>query len=1739
MRFLVLLKKYLSNFFNNLTRLVSDATFKTSPLSPIVTDAQFLPNKNTKSSTAYLDDHELTVLAKILAAEHKANKPRPTPWYRIKLTFAEEAKNLLRAVTIFNKSALQGKNIPPSASWLIDNYYILDKTQQQIIQELTPKLLKKIGPASDLCQHFLARRDYIINLKSFKSFILAYQEIRPLSLDAIGALPLCLRLHLVHKASEISTNLQNLIAMYRLSGQIIETLHKEKLALQQQPQFLAKFQPYLKNPNFVTSLYYQLREQAEYSIAVNWLKQNTNNCQTIASAFETEQAENCTSMANIIQSIKNLDNIEWEKWFSDLSLVDKMLSEHCDYSQLDNNSRAICREAIKEIANQSPLSELAVAENTIKLIQQHPSPVGHYLIGKARQQLEQFCKCHLHLSTRIQRSMLKYPMALMLGCVAAIAVPLCLMLIFTLGNYCSIGLRITFIALFTPFAIEVGITVFNKIIASFLPTRKLLGYDFSGTIPESYSSLVAIPTLLISKETIDELIQALAANYISNSKGELYYALITDWLDSKYEETEQDLQLLNYTRQSIAKLNQLYATSAKPRFFLCHRKRLFNPAQNCYMGWERKRGKLHELAQLLRGKASETSFIAEDSNLPANIKYLITLDSDTKLLPASAEKLIGKLAYSQQSKLGYSILQPRILNLITPAKFSSYFQQIFSCAPGIDPYSSAINDSYQDLFGQGIYVGKGIYDIDSFEQALQGKITENSVLSHDLLEGCYAGCALVSDVSFGEEYPNSYRSDANRLERWARGDWQLLPYIWRNMGAKKELNNLSLWQLLDNLRRWSLAPLFIFNYFLSILFLPPHTSFIWQISLVAAIFSAPLLALCSSMLHIKRHIYLSSHLMALAKQSKCTAMEILTRLCFMAHSAWYQTRAALISLYRLFISHKYLLEWKSASLANLDKQDLHSFIEFMFSSVIIAAFGLLLSNNIYFTFCALLWLCAPFIAYIISRPACRTQKISPAMAEEFKAFGERIWRFYENFCNAENNHLPIDNYQEYNGEKIAARTSPTNIGMYLLSIVAAKDFGWISLETALKRIENCLDSVNKLPQHKGHLYNWYDIKTLAPLPPFTISSVDNGNLAGHLIALSGALDKWNSQTAENYIIAECAAKLAISAKNFANSMDFSFLLCKKKQLLSIGYDITQQKLLPSCYDMLASEARLAYYVAIAKGDISYKIWGRMGRFLTSINGQAALLSWSGSMFEYLMPPLVLREEAGSITGQTNRLIIKKQIAYGRLHNRPWGISEAAFNAFDTELNYQYSNFGIPDLGLQRALAKNYVVAPYASLLAAQLYPKTALSNLRYLKKLGAYGKYGFFDAVDFTVQRLPKNATSSASIVVKNYYAHHHGMSLIAIYNLLNNNQMQDYFHANAHIKAYESLLQEQAPRCVAFSNFKTISQQQSTQNLFMAEAERNIAKPRSSKELLLLNSGANHIILNSRGQTVDHATALHLQQTFILKNLAQPLEFDLCAQASRCVFAPSSAQFYGEQNGIETRLNIIALAPNEHNFYLNGFGYELTLVNKNSQMQEIIIQAAISGAKGYFLNPPLANGQMLTLKPNAKQRLVFWYILGNISATKAQIYNYLEQPNIFAIEAQKSWAFEQARLFQMSINSQDAANYQKLLPAIIYQKPHPHIIIKIENKNYTHILRDMLTAVAYLRSHGLIVELTVINEAQPQDFAQLEQEICWLHQTYSVQNSAFHYITKQAEKTQLAASKADYLTLQAQRGFLSEQFAK
>lgn len=1752
----------------------------------------------------YLDDNELAHLTQQLARKHAAAATNTSAtnaaavktnqiWPRLKRRYLVSAKNLLHVFYVFNATALKGENIPPSAHWLIDNYYILDKIYQQIKRDLNPKLAPKIEEALELCLVFLEHRDCVLGLQSFEEFILAYQKLRPLTIAAIGALPLCLRMVLLQKATLIALNLQHAKEMQILSEQVFQELCTADCDIEKQYSLLANLEDKLKCPSFVTNFYYQLREQKQYSLAADWLKENISNCQTIASEFEAEQANNCTSMANIVHSIQALDHFNGDKWFAKLNLVDRLLTQQCEYDSLDEASRGHCRQAIEEIAQHSSFSELEIAQHILTAMQENSQALHYYISIAGRLEIEKRCQYKLPLGQRMRRLLLKYNMSFMLGSIFFICLAISVVLYRALAFYSQPVLAGLFTFLFLPFAIEVGSSFFNKIVGIALPPRTILGYNFAKAIPDEYCTLVAIPSLLINKATIDELVRSLKVNYLHSAKGALYYALVTDWVDSKSQHTSSDQILLDYAQNSINKLNtQLGFTS--PRFFLLHRQRKFNHSENCFIGWERKRGKLHELSKLLRGKGEQTSFISSSSAataLPKNIKYIICLDSDSKLLPDSAAKLIGKLAYGAKDR--FSILQPRILNLIAPAQFTSLFQKIFASCPGINPYSAGASDSYQDLFNQGIYIGKGIYDIDSFERALQGKIKENTVLSHDLLEGGYSRCAFVSDVSLGEEYPASYRSDTSRQERWARGDWQLLPYIWQKLTAtEKALPALTLWQMIDNLRRWSLAPLLVLGYFLGACLLPGYASAIWQLSSLAAMFSAPIIALFSAFVHFERNIYISSHLRSLMQHTINITLDLLMRLCFMAHSACYLTRSCLLSLYRIAISRKHMLQWKSTGLASLESQDLASFFNSMVSSLLVGFvalalhFGHVVKLGNWFLFCASLWLIAPLVAYKISQPN-KGPSINDAQKEQFKAIGERIWRFYEAFCTAENNHLPIDNYQEAHGEKPAAYTSPTNIGMYLLTIVAAQELGWISLGQAIEHIENCFNSISKLTHFKGHLYNWYNVKTLQPLAPYTVSSVDSGNLAGHLLALSGALTHWSQQSQQiQQSQRERIAKLADKAYDLAMAMDFSFLICKKKQLLSIGYDVATQKLMKGCYDMLASEARLAYYVAIAKGDMHYKIWRRLGRFLTPVAGKACLLSWSGSMFEYLMPPLVMREEAASLLGQTNLLVVKKQISYGDLHNRPWGISEAAFNAFDEQLNYQYSNFGLAELGLQRALAKNYVVAPYATLLAAQIEPQLAIQNLNHLKQLGAYGKYGFYDSIDFTAHRLPKNAALNAHAVVKNYYAHHHGMSLVAIYNLLHNNRMQDYFHSHAQIQAYESLLQEQAPRCVAFSNFKALSQSPNLRDLFMEASERLIENPQDSDELLVLSSGEQSIILNAAGRNISHNSALTLQLQIIFSNHTSGQQFNLHNHAYKTIFSANSAQLYAEKDDIEVKLNIIALATGKHSCGACGIGQELTIVNKGPITQELEIDArllaqsaaslataqnvaqnvaieldasyyfataagvaqwqiqATGGATGGSTGGAAGFTHALTLKPNAKQRFILWHIMRDTVSEPIAIRNYLSQDGIFDIERQKSWALEQAKLFQMGIAAKSAASYQRLASAMLRHAKNLnghnglHLLIKINNKNYTIILRDMLKAGAYLRSHGLNLGLTVVNEAQGEDFDLLDKEITWLHQAYSVPHSAFDYIATQQTRLELEAKSAQYFTLFAERGFLVKQFA-
>ncbi|MBA8899432.1 glucoamylase family protein [Phyllobacterium sp. P30BS-XVII] len=1462
----------------------------------------------------------------------------------------ENARLILHSYRSSDAAARKGETITPAAQWLLDNYYLVDQNIQQVERDLPKKFFRQLPPLKGkpeiprvmaLAWLYAAHTDSQFSLSSLTAVVEGFQTVSPLHIGELWALPSAVRFILIENARRLSLRVERARRMRAYANSVADeiTLNADKDTL---PQLLAQYTTAARDSTFATHLLYRLRGGAMHSgAAVAWLEEelekNGSDAEDAIIQEHTRQSTGGVTMGNLIRSLKAIDDVDWITWFETVSGVDAVLREHSNFDALDFHSRNAYRVAIEKIARRSGKSEQDITQAALDLAHhsaetkgdeksvtvQRKRDVGYYLAGDGRSELEETCGS---TPTVLQRWVRFYKMLGLAGLwvpASVISIGILFLIHYWLRRYglpSDTVLLLTILAVFPTMETANGFV--NWIIPMFMPPTRLIGFEYKNGLPPEAKTLVAVPTLITSRDSVDEHIRNLEVHYLTNPRGEIYFALLTDWADSKVEQNENDLDILDYAREKVTALNQHYTQGGNPRFFLLHRKRLYNAQEGRWMGWERKRGKLHELNLLLRGD-KDTTYFPSNEEVPTDIKFVMTLDSDTRLTPDSVNRLAGKLShplnrpiYKEKSgrvTSGYAILQPRVTPSLTTGDDASFLQRVFSVNRGIDPYVFAVSDVYQDVLGEGTFTGKGLYDIDFFELALDGKIDENTVLSHDLLEGGYARAALVSDVEVVEDYPTGYNVDISRHHRWTRGDWQLLPYLF---STKPGVTAVTRWKMTDNLRR-SLTPVFwIIASIAGWTLLPPGVAALWQFFMIFSMFIVPTMILFTNLVPTDMNLSLKGHFQAILTDIFSGAADIALRITFIANMACLMADAIARTLYRVFISRKNLLEWRAAAQAKASAPDtLQYYARLMWPAVIVAivaiALPLATHNRAWFLAVpfALIWFFSPVIAWLVSRSAKPLDDLNVRSSDksELRRFARRTWHYYDTFVTKEQNFIPPDNFQEDPHPVIATRTSPTNIGMYLLSTVAARDFGWIGFNETLTRIDDTLTTLEKMEKYRGHLYNWYETTTLRPLLPLYVSSVDSGNLAGHLVALSSALEKWAeapsvylqsdldgildvsdileeaindipderrvlrplrrrldervanfrraittikeepetaslrtinlslfagdiqrlteelhgelesplSTVANGWallLVKTCQAhtddaigthdgtdslrerlvSLATRARQLAFDTDFTFLERKERRLLSIGFRVDTNELDASCYDLLASEARLASLFAIAKGDIPVDHWFRLGRLLVPVGWRGALISWSGSMFEYLMPPLVMIEPLGSMLDQTNKLIVQRQIEYGESKGLPWGISEAAYNARDPEMNYQYTNFGVPTLGLKRGLSKNYVVAPYASIMAAQYRPAEAVVNLKRLREMGALGQYGFYDAVDFTRSRVREDEEYA---VVRNYMAHHHGMSIVAVNNVVFEGRMRDRFHSDPVIEAAELLLQEKAPR--------------------------------------------------------------------------------------------------------------------------------------------------------------------------------------------------------------------------------------------------------------------------------------------------------------------------------------------------------
>lgn len=1596
--------------------------------------------------------------------------------------------------------------ISPSGEWLLDNFYLIEeqirtarlhlpKGYSRELPRLAHGISTGLPRVYDIALNVISHGDGRVDAETFAHFIESYQTITPLALGELWAIPIMLRLALIE-------NLRRVSARINLSRQHLDLAqqwaHKMLQMAESDPQSLilviadmARSTPPLTSA-FVAELSRQLQGHGSaLALPLTWIEQNlAESSATIEQKVQTEtqqQAADQVSINNTIGSLRWLTAMDWRNFVEANSSVEQVLRQDHNgvYTKMDFATRDNYRKVIDRLAKRSPFSEIYIAKKAMELAQNaanncadhstnNPtSHVGYYLIDCGIKQLETAIKLKPTGVMRLRTFARRMPFVLYSGSIVSLTALLSADLLalarpvyFTDWHFVILGL-VSVIG-----ASQLATALVNWIATLLIEPRRLPRMNYSKGLPLSMRTLVVIPSMLSSAEEIELLLEKLEVRFLGNRDQYLHFALLTDFHDAPQETQASDVTLLKQARAGIEKLNLKYPLEPLSninqengdRFFLLHRPRTWNIQEKIWMGCERKRGKLGDLNALLRGHHQDRfSLIVGNISALSKVKYVITLDTDTQLPRDCARELVGAMAHplnqprfdTQKQCVvgGYGILQPRMAASLSGQNPSRY-AKLCGEEPGIDPYTRSVSDVYQDLFGEGSYIGKGIYDLDAFESSLNNRLPENQILSHDLLEGCYTRSGLLSDVHMYEEYPSRYDTDMRRRERWIRGDWQiahwLLPWV-LNANAKSirnPLSSLSRWKIFDNLRR-SIEPMAILL-MLSMGWWLVTNSLTWTLAVLAIFLVPPLFTSVLAACRKPDEMRLTHHLHSVLHDFAHQLAQAGFRIACLPHEAVFNVSTILRSIWRMLFTHRRLLEWQTIDTKsnNHTNQLFRSYrkmwaapaIAIGIAVLMVAASAQKTTSGIIglptgvFDFIAafpilLLWFVAPAIASWLSKPQLIPETtLKPEQTAFLRSIARKTWAYFDHFSTIDDHWLIPDNFQEHPGPVIAHRTSPTNIGLSLLANVSAYDFGFIPTNELLQRSTDCFATLDKLERHKGHFYNWYDTQSLLVLPPRYISSVDSGNLAGHMLTLRLALlelpdqsichprlyeglgttldiviksysDKQmqheseeqndnvantmftaiqsiratlhtaqpqhpsNIQQAVQYLVTLTHSTEALAAScqtipdphsqrwaedlhqqcltalqnlrllapwislpaapsnlaSFANpfmqdigiptlrqlaekysvyciaidahlkleiaeperlwlialrekimtgskeanqriitcekltqrasgfaTMDYAFLFDNTRNLLAIGYNVDDQRRDPSFYDLLASEARLGCFVAIAQGQIPQQSWFALSRLLTTAGGEPVLVSWSGSMFEYLMPMLVMPTYADTLLEQTCRAAVTRQIAYGKLRGVPWGVSESGYNTVDASLNYQYNAFGVPGLGLKRGLSEDLVIAPYASVLALMVAPEAACENLQQLSANGIGGRYGFYEAIDYTSARLLHD---QASAVIPSFMAHHQGMSLLALSYHLLNRPMQRRFESDPLFQSALLLLQERVPKTSVFQ--PNIEQHGESAALFdqdSASVNTPIGAHTQTPEVQLLSNGGYHVMLTNAG---------------------------------------------------------------------------------------------------------------------------------------------------------------------------------------------------------------------------------------------------------------------------------------------------
>ncbi|TQC98227.1 cyclic beta 1-2 glucan synthetase [Moraxellaceae bacterium AER2_44_116] len=1599
-------------------------------------------------------DSQMEQHGKWLATQHQlAQSKQPD---RLLKRLDDNEIIIFETCTLLTSTITAKRRIAPAGEWLLDNFYLIEEqirtAKKHLPKGYSQELPRLAAGASchlprvyDIALEAISHGDGRVDVETLDRYIMAYQSVTPLMLGELWAIPIMLRLALIENLRRVGVRVMtartHLNQAQDWAKRMMEVAENDPKSLILVIADMARSRPPMVS-SFVAELARQLKGHGpSLALPLTWIEQRLAEAnQTIEQmvlAENQQQASEQVSISNTIGSLRSLGAIDWGEFVEKVSFVEQVLREDVGgiYGAMDFATRDHYRHVVAGIAKYSLLSESEVARTAINLALPHASGddpaahVGFYLIGEGLAQLETLAAMRLPVAHSLQRKISQFPLTLYLGSILFMTLVFTSVIAMLASAEGVAGWRLMLLSclLLLPSS-QLASALTGWLATLIIAPERLPRMDFSEGLPANRRTLLVIPTMLDCVDTVTELLDALEVRFLGNRDEYLHFALLTDFLDAKEEVQDGDAALVKQARAGIERLNEQYRGTGVDRFFLFHRPRRWESADQLWMGYERKRGKLAALNRLLRGEGEECfSLIFGDLHILRQVKYVITLDTDTQLSRESARQFVAAMAHPlnqprfdeqhQRVTAGYGIMQPRMASSLAGASRSPY-AQLFGGESGIDPYTRSVSNVYQDVFGEGSFIGKGIYDVDAFEQALKGRFPDNQILSHDLLEGCYARSGLLSDLHLYEEHPTRYMTDVGRQSRWIRGDWQilhwLLPRVPSPTGSSvvNPLSTLSRWKILDNLRR-SLVSAAMMLLLLTGWCLLPQAGW-WTLALVGVFLLPPTFMTIYELLRKPHDIVLAQHLTTVMTTAGRHLAQAGFRLACLPHEALFSLEAILRSLWRMIVTHQGLLEWRISTHSSPSKTTLLTTYRMMwitpFAALITLVIGKFGMSHFWVMLPFLcLWLAAPALVWWMSQPIARREVVLSSEQVLFlRRMSRKTWDFFEKFVVAEDNWLPPDNFQESPCSVIAHRTSPTNLGLALLANLSAYDFGYIPLTSLLTRTENAFLTMSRLERHQGHFYNWYDTQTLQPLPPRYISAVDSGNLAGHLLTLRmgllavadqpiisdrlfvGLSDTFNVLrdflpdtppavfTHLETLLVECCARppmslvktglalddlcgyglalvvdlpvdMAVEGKEWANNllrqcqvaqeelvflvpwldiavaspelaacaeldhiptlnglstlavrwlpildvcsqeklnkvqqdwlstqrqrlvlaserakirlltveklarqaadfalMEYGLLYVKTRHLLAIGYNVDESRRDTSYYDLLASEARLSTFVAIAQGQLPQDSWFALGRLLTTAGGEPILMSWSGSMFEYLMPMLVTPSYQGSLLEQTCRAAVARQIAHGNQRGLPWGVSESGYNAVDASLNYRYHAFGTPDLGLKRGLSEDSVVAPYASALALMVEPEAACENLQRLAALGLDGRYGFYEAIDYTPSRLARGQTG---VVVQSFMAHHQGMSLIAIGHLLLNRPMQRRFESDPLIQASLLLLQERIPKTAIIH--QDISEPLAGQDFLDATSpsvQAMIVADTPIPEVQLLSNGRYHVMLTNAG---------------------------------------------------------------------------------------------------------------------------------------------------------------------------------------------------------------------------------------------------------------------------------------------------